>query len=409
MQPLYLGVFELRAGTWAAADEDARLLGLSVALQQQRCSSRSSASLTSFFCIFAAFCRKYPAVSRGLACSNSSSCAAAPSSTTKGEVVTASVPEASEAVVCCCLFWQEHPFVLHPHQPPAPAVWGGPPGYHLGGLHARGGRGGAGHFGGPRGGQQGPRGGRREGPHHYSRQPDSLSNLPIPPGALCDPWAPLSAQQGGPLPLEAPTDEVLEELKAEVARQLQLQRLSRQGEKEAPEHSGGPSSSGEGVPLSAEGYSQLQQGGPSDENREAADSKEDKSPSSQTWVTPEEAFSTFDAGVPSATISTTGRRRPLMLPPPTFDTGAPDGAGWEGAASTSNLKSNPNSNSSSSGSAAASTPDGSSLSLPLGDSPTRGPRGFLLPAVSVGGLPQVWLSLDEEGICKKVRGAPFNE
>ncbi|KAL8441687.1 hypothetical protein Emag_006979 [Eimeria magna] len=306
---------------------------------------------------------------------------------------------------------------LHTPQQP-PTAWGPPPVYRSGGLHAQGGRGGAGYFGGPRGGQQGTRGGRRGAPHRYNRQSDSLCNLPIPPGALCDPWAPLSAQRGGPLPLEAPTDEVLQELKAEVARQVQLQRLIRQGE-EAPAHNGGPSSCGEGAPLSAEGCSELKEEGPSEEDEEAGGSGADESPSPEGGPRLKEDSHTGDGG-PSATSSTPGRGRPLVLPPPTFDTGAPEGPGWEGEASSSSHNSstisshNGSSSSSSSGPGAAFVSDGSSLSLPMGDGSMRGPRGFLLPAVSGGGPPEgapgsTWLSLDEEGIRKKVRGAPSND
>ncbi|KAL8433978.1 hypothetical protein ACSSS7_003463 [Eimeria intestinalis] len=288
---------------------------------------------------------------------------------------------------------------------------GGPPGYLSGGMHARGGRGGFGHFGGPRGAHQGPRGGRRGGPSRYTRQPDSLSNLPIPPGALCDPWAPLSAQRGAPLPLGAPTDEVLEELKAEVTRQLQLQRLTRQGEEEPCAHNGEPSPCG-GGPVLSEGCSKLQQWGPSEAEEEAADSGADKSSPSPAGV-PTEEDSNIGGGGPSATVSASSGSRPLVLPPPTFDMGPPEDASWEGAGSCSNNSTSNNStSSSSSGSATASVADGSCVSLPVGDRPVEGPRGFLLPPVSGGGPPEgasgsTWLSLDEDGIRKKVRGAPF--
>ncbi|KAL8451745.1 hypothetical protein Emed_001907 [Eimeria media] len=260
-----------------------------------------------------------------------------------------------------------------------------------------------------------------------SRGPGEAVAGGAPTGALCDPWAPLAAQRGGPFPLGAPTDEVLEELKAEVARQLQLQRLTRQGE-EAPAHKGGPSSSGEGTSLSAEGCSELQHGGPlggpSEEDEEAADSEAEKSPSPAGGPPLERDCHTGGDGGPSAMGSTTSRGRPLVLPPPAFDTEAPEDASWEGAASSSNdnnsssnnSSSNNNSSntSSSSGSAAASVRDGSSLSLPVADQSKRGSRGFLLPAVSGGGPPEgapgsTWLTLDEESIRKKVRGAPSND
>ncbi|CDJ60529.1 hypothetical protein, conserved [Eimeria maxima] len=85
----------------------------------------------------------------------------------------------------------------------------------------------------PRWDQQGTRGrrggGRGRGPgRHYggpSRSPICGDDVQIPYNALSDPWEALNGKNGGPCPPEGPTEEIMEALRAAVAREQKLHQL----------------------------------------------------------------------------------------------------------------------------------------------------------------------------------------
>lgn len=214
---------------------------------------------------------------------------------------------------------------------------------------------------------RGGRGGRGGFPREFG----PLVNLPIPPGALSDPWEALNAQHGLPEPLEAPTEEVLAELRLEVSRQLRLQQM--QGQRETP----------------------TQKGPPAEEGRSTADTKT-KEAQSECEV---EASSGNDdtsslacsERAPHVCEEPPARRnRPIVLPPSILDGGPHEDESM-------GIRDN------SSDTAASSRGSRTIRS----SAPTAAGRRFQLPAIT-GVAPEspqdaVALTLDEESIKKRLR------
>ncbi|KAL8440447.1 hypothetical protein Efla_005589 [Eimeria flavescens] len=281
---------------------------------------------------------------------------------------------------------------------------GPPPSAGLDARHVRGGLGGP--FGAPfRVQHRRPQGGRLGGPRRFGGPPQAMDNLPIPPGALSDPWDRLFMQHAGaPLPLEAPTEELLRQLQAEVARQERLSRLTGH-EREAPPAGGGPTLfAAQGVPSPGHDSSEPQD----TSDRQLAPDEgvtqgcEEGGPQHSP---PSRAPEALQGGSPLKKASC--QSRPLVLPPPCFDSPAAAAAA-DGAAGDEGTRQHASGPYSGSGLAAITTEACSDRGPPA----VRGPRGFRLPAVSgagggASGAPEgtASLQLDELRIKKKLQEA----
>lgn len=186
-----------------------------------------------------------------------------------------------------------------------------------------------------------------------------LTNLPIPPGALSDPWEALNVNQLFLEPLDAPTPEVLAELNLEVARQIRLQM--RRDMVESVSERGPP----------------VQQKSPSTES----DSVKGPPFGQEEDPSPTEAH---EAPPPCAVQGPPVRPyRPIVLPPPSLNRGDPPDA-----------EETDNGN-------------GAPTFLPPPAAANKAGRGFVLPAATEGAAGAshgtAVLSLDEEGIKKRLR------
>ncbi|OEH80475.1 hypothetical protein cyc_05870 [Cyclospora cayetanensis] len=219
----------------------------------------------------------------------------------------------------------------------------------------------------PSGGFRGGRGGGRGG--SLRRHFDSLENLPVPPGALSDPWELLNAKHGGEKPPSVPTEDMVLELQREVARQIRMQQIQRQtADVQGKEVSG-----------EVDGHVAQRelQGHPRDSG---------EAPCSSAGVTA--ALSKGEASGSEAP-SFEPKRRPLVLPPPSASNFAAEGT-FEDSGGSSSL--------------AASLTDTSRISV---GGPGSTGKKILLPAVT-GASPDSCttaciLSLDDENIKKRIR------